>query len=66
MTVDFNNDIQMSDLNDNDLKKTSSKRRTAKKIIKICRNLRRRKPYEKVSKKVKMTLFLSATDLCTS
>lgn len=50
--VDFNNDIQMSDVNDTDLKKKLQQHNgQVKKIVKKYRNLRRKKAYEKVSKK---------------
>ena len=50
-TVDYNNDNNLNNLDDTDLKKVSGKRIAAKKIVKKYRNLARKKPYQRVSKK---------------
>ena len=50
-TVDYNNDNNLNNLDDTDLKKVSGKRIAAKKIVKKYRNLARKKPYQRISKK---------------
>ena len=50
-TVDYNDDNNLKDLDNIDLKKTLGKQITAKKIVKKYRNLRRKKPYWRISKK---------------
>ena len=49
--MDYYNDINLKDLDDIDLKKTSGKQITARKIVKKCRNLASKKPYQRISKK---------------
>ena len=50
-TADYNNDNNLKDLDDPDLKKIPGKQIAAKKIVKKHRNLARKKPYQRISKK---------------
>ena len=45
--IDYNNDTNVNDLNDNNLKKTSGAQIASKKIIKKYRNLARKKQYQR-------------------
>ena len=49
--MDYNNDSNLKDLDNIDLKKTWGKQITTKKIIKKSRNLARKKAYQRISKK---------------